>query len=319
MRPSILHDHARAALAAMLLLLALAPAWPVPALAQEVVIAPHWKVGDRQRLELVRVREDAGGARAEIRTEITVTVAAATGDGFSVHWQYGMPQVQDSDPQRAALTTEIAAAMQHLRYELAIDSTGRLRGVTNWKDVRDAADRAANLVLQRLRERGLPDAAAAAVADQIRASYASEQQVVLQGVREATIYHAIFGRSYRLNAPVPIESSVASPVGGTSVPSRGQLVLTAWDPASGRAQIGSTQSVDPEAARRLALAALTDMLAKIGRPAPSPDAIPPIVINDTGEYVVDATTGWVRSMSLRRESRAGPQQRRESLTATEIR
>jgi hypothetical protein len=314
MRPSILHERARAAVLGALLVLA----GPLAARAQEVIVTPHWKVGERQRLQLVRVREDMGGARAEIRTEVTVTIHAASSDGFKVHWQYGPPSVQDSDPQRAALTAEVAAAMQHLRYELDLDATGRLRGVTNWMEVRDAAERAATLVLQRLRDSGLPEPAAAAVGDQIRASYATEQQVLAQGVREAAIYHAVFGRSYRLNVPVPYESALSSPVGGVTVPSRGQLVLTAWEPSTGRAQIGTTQSVDPEAARRLALAALTEMLAKIGRPAPPPDAIPPIAIDDTGEYVVDVATGWVRSMTVRRESRAGAQTRRDSVTVTEI-
>jgi hypothetical protein len=318
MRASILHERAGAAVLAVLLSLVWLLAWPLAGLAQEVTVAPHWKAGDRQRIELVRVREDVNGTRAEIRTEITVTVHAVTADGFAVHWQYGAPKVQDTDAQRAALTTEVAAAMQHLRYELDVDAAGRLRGVTNWKDVRDAADRAAGTVLQRLRERGLPEAAATAVGEQIRGSFATEQQVLQQGVREAAIYHAVFGRSYRLNVPVPNDGALASPVGGVSVPSKGELVLTALDPASGRARISTTQTVDPEAARRLALAALTEMLAKMGRPAPPPDSIPPLVINDTGEYVVDVATGWVRSLTLRRESRAGEQTRRDILTATEI-
>jgi hypothetical protein len=306
-------------LVAAMTLIAGGPAWAQPA-AGEVDLRPRWKAGDRQTISAVRARETVRGtqrSRSTTRVEIAIHVREAGPSGSLVEWTFGTPRVEDADPARAELTRELAALTSGTRYELEVDANGHITRLRNWEDLRAVGEAGVRRILDRLRATGAPEQVISAVSGMVGTMFSSEEQMRTHGLREASLYHAAYGRAYRRGVSVDYEVDLPSPLGNTPIPSRGSFRLLRVE--AGAAVIDWQQRVDPNVAREVVRRTLTDMAARMGRPAPREDELPPVSVEDTGQLQVDTATGWLRSLTHRRMSRSGPAARIDELSMTEKR
>jgi hypothetical protein len=289
-----------------------APAQPAePA----IELRPQWKVGDRQALSIVRVRESSRGgqvARTTTRGDATLVVREAGPAGWLVEWTFAAPRVEDADAQRAALARELAALTSGMRYELEIDADGRLVRLRNWQQLQALSQSAVQKVVDRLRARGTPPDVLSAITGTVTAMFSSEEQIRTHGLRDAALYHAAHGYPFRAGVPLEYAMELPSPLGGVGVPSRGRFTLLGVE--QGAAVIEWQQRADPAAAREAVRRALTDLAARMGRPAPRDDELPEVAVEDDAQLRIEIATGWVRTLSHRRTSRSGPATRVDELS-----
>jgi hypothetical protein len=309
----------RVALPLLLALAAVVPAGGTAAQAPDTLeLRPRWQVGQRQVLAVVRTREhsrEGQTARSSTRVEVTLVVRQAGRDGSVVEWSFAEPRVDDSDPARAEIAREMAALTSGLRYVLEVDADGDIKRLRNWEQVRALSRAGVARLLDRMRGSGTPEQVVKAVAAQVTGMFASEEQIRLHGLREASLYHAAYGRRYRLGTPVDYADVLPSPLGGPPIPSKGRFLLARYE--AGAAVIDWRQEVDPEAARAAVFRTLSDMAVRMGRPGPREDELPDVSVQDSVQFRVDPASGWVRSVSSRRISRSGPATRVDELTVTE--
>jgi hypothetical protein len=294
-------------------------AWAQPA-APDLELQPRWKAGDRQALAVVRVRESRRGAqvaRTTTRVEVALVVREAGPAGSLVEWTFGTPRVEDPEPARAEFTRELAALTTGMRYELEVGATGHIVRLRNWEELRTKSETGVRRLLDRLRASGAPEEVLSAVTGMVTAMFSSEEQMRTHGLRDAALYHAVYGRAYPQGAPIAYEIDLPSPVGNAPIPSRGHFRLVRVEKEA--AVIEWQQRVDPVVARDVVRRTLADMAARLGRPAPREDEVPEVAVEDVGQFRVDPVTGWVRSLTHRRTSRSGSAARVDELVLSEKR
>jgi hypothetical protein len=145
--------------------------------------------------------------------------------------------------------------------------------------------------------------ARSAIGERIGALYSSEQQILGYSLREASLYHAAFGKRYEVSVPIRSSEHLRNPLGGEPLPADTSFTLTRLDEAPRTAVIEWKQSLEPEATRRILLSTLTDIAARQRKRPPSEAEIPSLTIDSSAEIVVDPDTGWLASLRMERSAR----------------
>ena len=265
--------------------------------AADLDLRPRWSPGDQQVLSLERRREQTRDPSRNIvaRSTVTIRVLRATPSGYETRWILGAVTVQGARAEEQRLLQEMMNVVAGLECDLEIDAEGTVTRLLNWKAVKTAVDAAIARMLDGLRQTGVPPQVLSSV-KQLVDMYDTDEKLLAHGLREIALYHAVFGRTYSTGAPERYEATLASPLGGEPIPSRGQIALRRVDAAAGLAHVDWTHTTDPHAASRLAAKATTDLALRMGRPAPSPRDIPRIEVGESSQYVVDVRGGWVKSL-----------------------
>ena len=306
-----------------LVLVAMALAVPAVAWAQaaSLDLLPNWKAGDIQTMELVRQREQTRGAeetrRITTRVDIDIRVLAAGSDGSVVQWAFGEVRFDEPEQAKDPGVAELLGMAHRVRYELEVDPSGAIRQLRNWTEVRALARGATARLLEQLRQRGVTGQTRSAISERIGALYSSEQQILSYSLREASLYHAAFGKRYELSTPITANERLPNALGGESFPATTSFTLTRLDDAARRAVIEWKQTLDPAAARRIMLKTMTDLAARMRRLTPSEADVPQMVIEGAGEVVADIDTGWLKSLRQERTARVGPSVQVDTSTLTE--
>lgn len=267
------------------------------AFASDLDLRPRWSAGDRQVLTLERQRQDTRRAGRTLvgRSTITITVLRTTPTGYETRWTFGTFTLEGAPAEEGQFLRELLNLVAGLQCDLAIDADGTITRLLNWKAVKTAIDAASTRVVERLRQAGLPSQLLSSI-KQFSDVFDTEEKVLEFGLREISLYHAVFGRTYSADAPARYEATLESPLGGEPIPTRGQITLGRLDTAAGRAYIDWTHTTDPEAASRVVAKATTELALRMGRSAPSPRDIPRIEVDESSRYVVDIRRGRVTSL-----------------------
>jgi len=284
--------------------LAAALAWGQPG---PLELRPRWKAGETRAMELVRHRDqtrDAGPARrVTTRSSIDIRVLAVDADVSIVEWKMGEVRFDDAEETKEPGVAELLGMGHHVRYELEVDAAGTIRRLRNWTEVRDLARGATTRLLEQLRLRGVTGQTRSAISERIAALYRSEEQILGYSLKEASLYHAAFGKRFAMSVPIRSSELLRNPLGGEPLPADTSLTLTRLDEAPRAAVIEWKQSLEPEATRRIVLRSLTDLAARMRKQPPSEANLPSVTIDGRAEIVVDPETGWLTSLRMERTAR----------------
>lgn len=272
----------------------------------EVALLAKWKKGEKRKLEIVQTRERTRGnevvSRVKLRTNVELEVLEASGKGFVVRWSYLDTKVEDAAPAIARNVDDLLSLLKGYKVEVETDDTGDFAGVRNWQELKANA---ATMIDAVLNANPTLDANTKNVLrQQMLSLFNTKQQIESILIREVRLYYLVIGGSFTPGKRVTYNDLLPNPFGGEPFPSAGSFLLKDHDAASGRAVVEWKNTLDPQHTRRILLKTLTDIANRLGAPPPKDSDLPLFNIEDTAEIVVDAKTGWVKSLNQKRTTSA---------------
>lgn len=284
---------------------------------KSVDLAPKWKKGDTVRYEMLgtQVREQDGKEIRNVstRTLVVVEVTSAGPEGSVLRWTQGTTTFEDPDQDNDPIARSINMILKNNELDLELDEDGDYTGVRNWKALRTSGAKVRDEVLSQMSKAGTPKAAietARLATDKILATKETLEAAL---TRQPLLILKPFGKSYELGTPIEYEDELPNPFGGDPFPAKGVCVIK-FDKDKGIAHVTFKQAPDPKDVTRIVQKWADDVAKKTGTPAP--DELPEIKVNDTAEYVVDVTAGWINSVKHTRATTIDKVTQTETVTLT---
>ena len=290
-----------------------------PAAAEDSVDLPlRWEVGQRLQYEIVKTnrktRDGKGTFKATTRTDLEIEVLRADADGYLIAWTQGETRFDDPQPAADPMLQRMTNLVRGLRVLLEIDSGANVVGVRNWEELKETVGKILATVSDELKISGIDSATLSKITAQLASMYATREQIETMCTREARMFFLVLGGSFSASEPTEYQDRLPNPLGGEPFPSRAAFVLKGVDRQSQRATIAWTQTLDPEHARRIMGKSLKDLAARVGGPVPQGDVLESMTVEDTAEFVVDLSSGWLDRLSHKRLVRTGAAMQEDVLT-----
>jgi hypothetical protein len=276
-----------------------------------IEILPHWKQGDRVRLEITRARVKSADGESRItgktHTDFTIEVLSANDEGYLVGWTAGKTTFDAPSQAEHSFLGQVVNLMHGRQIILEIDSHGAIRGVQNWKGLKTAALKSLDALAaaKDLQEEKPDNARMSNLRAQWESMLGSKAQVEELCAREAQIYFKVLGRGYARNTPFEYEDLFPNPLGGDAFPTHANMALKTFDRQAGQAVITWRQVADPKQVSRILESMLKEMSARVGKVPPEGEFPKSISMEDHAEIVVDVTTGWVKTLKHARSVNFG--------------
>ena len=127
---------------------------------------------------------------------------------------------------------------------------------------------------------------------QIRLKDVDEAHIRANATQDLQLLLAPLGRTYRLGQVMPYATRLPSPMGGEPIAAQASFVMTAFNEATGIAQVSWTQAAQTDALARSLAQGMQAMSASLGRSAPDEASPPAASMNDQAQFTVNARSGW---------------------------
>ncbi len=285
--------------------------------AQDTVVElpTDWRVGAKQRVELVKEKEQyqgqdrsfAGGSRTLVEIEVVRKLEA----GFVVRWTFGKTELQGAQSANP-VAVRMANLAADLRLDIRTDAFGSVAGLDNLDEVVSRYRATIEVFFGWLEDTGVDDAAAARLRQGV-APLMNPQTVESLSLSDPSLFHLLSGGTFHLGTPQAYEDLLPNPFGGEPFPSKAYFLLQEVKPDEALAVIEWKQVVDPEKAGPILLETLTAMAERMNAPAPTEADLPAVTIEDVAHYVIDTKTGWPVSVTHQRSSVIGDRRRVDRL------
>jgi hypothetical protein len=307
------------ALASWLLCLPVMPLSAAGA-AESVEVLPRWKTGEKARYELIKARRTMQGQQvvlnATTRTDLDIEVLGTDDDGSVLAWTLGATRFDDPQQADNPLVKVMSSLLEGQRIVLDLDAAAAITGVRNWNELKESSANRMEAIVAELNTAGLDQATIAKLQRQVASMFATKQQVEQVCTREAQMFFMALGIEVAPSEPLEYADSLPNPLGGEPFPSRAQFNLEAVDRASDRATITWTQTVPPDDARRITEATLRNLAARLGRPVPDEERLRSLSIEDSAEFVLEMSTGWIDRFTHVRTTRTDGDAQEDETTIT---
>ena len=253
---------------------------------RELVLAAHWKAGQRMTYLYEKTRQRAGVAPRSASYEVLVKVLQANADGYLLELTLpGMqlPETLEADPKAQELVASVARLGKATRLEILTDGSGALKELRNWRQARDA-------LIGFIDQVGAPISPAAR--HTLNALYADEASTRQTMLRDLDFFLRPLGDELIPGEPQEVEVEAQVPVLGL-LKARESYRLQTDQPKTGLATETFDRTFDENA-----LADAVDSFLKkstVQGSAPRQRLINQMKVHDHAAYVVDLATGWLVS------------------------
>jgi hypothetical protein len=286
-------------------------------------VRPRWETGETARYEMIKTRRKTQGSQvvlnATTRTDIDMEVLGKDDDGYVVAWTLGATRFDDPQQADNPLVKVMSSLLEGQRIVLELDAEAAIIGVRNWNELKDSSANRMQAIVAELNTAGLDQATIAKLQRQVASMFATKQQVEQMCTREAQMFFMALGIAVAPSEPLEYADSLPNPLGGEPFPSRAQFNLKAVDRASDRATITWTQTVPPDDARRIVEATLRNLATRLGRPVPDEERLRSLSIEDSAEFVLEMSTGWIDRFTHVRTTRTdGDAQEDETMITRKV-
>jgi hypothetical protein len=258
-------------------------------------------------LEQTRQRSNGGHTvvNVQARTPVDLAVLQASQDGYVLRARYGGTLISPADAPGVSLMQKMSDLMQDLDVEVDVDPKGRIVDVRNWQQVRQAGLAAMQVMRNDLQQQGVDAPMLNKIMSQADSLFADEAHIRANATQDLQLLLAPLGRSYRLGQAQPYAARLPSPLGGEPVDAQASFVMTAFNGATGIAQVSWTQTAQADALSRSLAHSMQAMSAASGRSAPQAENPPPASMNDQAQFTVNARSGWPLGFTHTRTARLG--------------
>jgi hypothetical protein len=241
---------------------------------------------------------------------------SASKTGFVLAWTWDETRLDDPELASNIVARKMVNLMNGFRMILDVDPEGVFRGVQNWAELKDKGTTLLETVSDELKKAGLDEAALGAIRDQVSSMFASKEQINQFAAREPQLFFMVMGAEFDGDAPIQMDSELPNPFGGEPFPSRARMALKELDKETGLARVTFQQTVEPTEARRIMEQSLRDMAKRMGKPAPGGPLFKDFAIEDHADFVIETSTGWIRSLTHTRKSRVDAGFQQETIEIT---
>ena len=190
--------------------------------ADEIELLPRWKKDEKLIFEMVKTREDSKDGKTTLkvstRTELEVEVVKVSKDGYVLRWVTG--ETKFDDPKFAAdpFVRRISNLLQGNQVILEMDSRGSLKGVQNWKEVKETSVKVLDVAMEEMQKAGFDKAMIAKIRAQTVSMVTTKEQVEQLCTREAELLFAVLGQSYAISKPNEFDGVLPNALGGEPFP-----------------------------------------------------------------------------------------------------
>ncbi len=271
--------------------------------AQEISVRPQWKVDDTVRLEYQRTREDARRPEANgtSTTLIEIRVLAAGADGFRVRWSTGKTKLS-AGQQFPAAVMALQDQVSAMQLEIELSADGEYRRLVNNKDVVGK--------MGAMMDQLLPTITKDAAEQKNMRQLMSPEVLLASAEADAKTYFGLYGMQLKVGEKASVPLTQPFPLSpGQTVAAQFTVVMAKADDKT--ALLRSETNYEAASLKT----AMSEMLKKAGVPEAAIDQMPPLELQDEGEYEVDRKTGTIAKMytvrRIKAEGIVGRMDRRE--------
>lgn len=273
-------------------------------------LVPQPQPGQRLCMNFERRTERNGTVLQWYRSLLHLQVAEVAADGgILLHWTESDAAILEADPQRRPLLETGLAVMSGATLAVRLDARGQVYGLDNVADIR----RRCLSMIDRLSTAKTPgathDAFAASLLPALAAAFSTEPAVATASLREPCILLGAMGRRYGADEPVQFRTALESPLGGPAIPAIAKFSVRRVQPRAHRAELGWLMVSDPVATAAAVRSVVEGAAAIAMSPkttAPTVPAVPPVALEERGDFVVDTQTAWPTSVTHTRRVSVGP-------------
>jgi hypothetical protein len=282
-------------------------------------LVPQPRVGQGMRLLFERRTVRSGTVLQWYRVPLHIQVDEASPDGTLLRWAQGAGTVLGADPQLRPLLESGLAVMNGVPLAVRLDARGQVQSLDNVAEVRrlclDMVDRMIASLASDEATRAFVDTLLPAM----KAGFATEPLVAAASLREPQILLSAMGRRFGADEPVEFRTALGNPFGGPAMPAIARFSVHGVDKRAQRAKLGWLMVSDPAATTAAARSAVEDvatLAAAAGAAAPVTAALPPVALEERGDFVVDTQTAWPIAVTHTRRVTAGAHAQVDTSTFT---
>jgi hypothetical protein len=247
------------------------------------------------------------------RAPLHVRVLDSSADVALLEWAEGEQTIVDAHPQYRPLMALGLAAARDVPLQILVEASGRIRALANPAEVRARCLSVVEATAALWRASASTAPLADALLPGLRAAYRTDAMVGASALREATILLGAMGRRFGAGEPVEFRARLGHPTGGEPLEAIARFAIRAVQPRRKRAELGWLLVSDPlatDAAARQAAGQAVDIASAIAGKkdedmAAALAAMPPVTLEERGDFVVDTGTAWPLQVVHTRTVRAG--------------
>ncbi|MBN1911432.1 MAG: hypothetical protein JW818_16940 [Pirellulales bacterium] len=285
-----------------------------------VVVAIHWKKGDKITYEIKKTRREWTDGKLtkdnSSRVPIHIEVFDVTDKGYILKWNYGKVEIKDAKGADNPLLKKMLKLSESLVLLADVTSDGKMQGLRNWKDVQRQLSEGLDAIIEHLREAGMEEDFLDRMRKTMVGPMLTKKNIELYCSREIQILLMPVGQSYLPSKPVENEVLLPNPYGGKPFPGRSIMTMTKHDQKAKAATFSWKLTLDPKTTNRIFEKTVQDMAARLGKPIPEGQSLPSLSIVDEGEWVLDLKSGWAKRLKHVRNTKANNREQKEILILT---
>lgn len=261
-----------------------------------VDVRPHWSQGQEMHYLLEQTRQRSNGGHTVVnvqaRTPVDLAVLQVSQDGYVLRVRYGQTLINPADAPGVNLMQRMSDLMRGVDVEVDVDPNGRIVDVRNWQQVQHAGLVAMQVMRDDLLQQGVDAPMLNKIMSLADSLFADEAHIRANATQDLQLLLAPLGRTYRLGQVMPYATRLPSPMGGEPIAAQASFVMTAFNEATGIAQVSWTQAAQTDALARSLAQGMQAMSASLGRSAPDEASPPAASMNDQAQFTVNARSGW---------------------------
>ena len=255
--------------------------------AQNIVLEPAWKNKSEVRFERSKTRTDSQiGQPAQGRTPFTIKVLKADKSGYVISWRYGRSLISGTatSPSIEALQD----LMDNLEYVIELEPDGRFKSLRNWQQVRD---KTAKLIDQMFPSDKSADAASKSAAEQIKALFATKNNVESYLLREVQLFFMFYGQRLNPNEELEYDDLLPNPLGGPPFPAKARIKVLSVD--KNKASLRYTLNFDREKSGKIIADSLAALAKRMGKDSGElTELASTLEISDEAQLLFDIKSKW---------------------------
>ncbi len=228
---------------------------------------------------------------------------SASRESIVLAWTFGETKFEDAKLSANPLWNKMQHLLQGHRIIVELDSRGEIRGVQNWKELKEKSVKLIEALTAELKAAGMKEELLEKIRSQTTSMYATKEQVEQLTIGDAQLLLMPLNKEFNGDRPIEFDDNLPNMMGGDPIPARSRFALKEVDKKQGVAKVTWSQTADPEKTRRILEKSIREMARQLGKPAPDGDLFKKLTIESNAEFSIELSSGTVQSLTCRRAAR----------------
>jgi hypothetical protein len=290
---------------------------PTTSANERVKLPSAWETGQDWRLELVKGREDEV-KKTRSSTPLQLSVEAKSESGYIFRWVYGKTAITAGLPEEARarfFAERMSSISEGLVLDVLCSPSGNVQGLAQLDKVLTHYEQMMVKMHGLFMEAKVPQATIDNLLKQTFDAVTGPNMQELT-LKEARLFLRFAGMELELNKRIEYETELPNPLGGDPYPALGWFEARAIPDQPGELQVESGTKIDAEKALALMLQSVSELAKQAGKPAPKPEQLPKIEVEEHSMHIIERANGLPRFVEHTRTTLVGSKRR---IDLTELR